>query len=359
MKAYVLNKIGQLDYMERPLPEPKEGEVLVKVGAVGICGSDIPRIFETGTYHFPTIPGHEFSGTVVDAYDVSGRRWIGKRVGVFPLIPCGRCSSCINRQYEMCSSYDYLGSRSDGGFAEYVRVPVWNLLELPAGVSMEAGAMLEPASVALHALRRLELRKDDTVVIFGLGTIGCLVAQWLHALHIEKVLAVGHRQEPGILMHKTASQDYLYRMEEEGNVREWICEITGGQGVDIAIDCAGSLITVANCLESVRPGGQVLLVGNPQGEMALSKESYWKILRKQLRLTGTWNSSFVHQAWDDWHEAVRHMEAKSLQPEWLITHTLDFGDLSKGLRIMRGHVEYYNKIMILENRVYGEQDAEI
>ena len=134
-------------------------------------------------------------------------------------------------------------------------------------------------------------------------------------------------------------------------MREWIYEKTQEQGADIAIDCAGSPVTVANCLECVRPGGQVLLVGNPQGEMAFSKDSYWKILRKQLRLAGTWNSSFAHQAGDDWHESVRHMEAKSLQPERLITHELAFGNLSQGLRIMRGHVEYYNKIMVLENKV--------
>lgn len=120
MKAYVLNKIGQLDYMEYPLPEPKEGTVLIKVEAAGICGSDIPRIFETGTYHFPTIPGHEFSGTVAEAYDVSGQSWIGKRVGVFPLIPCGRCPSCMKCQYEMCSQYDYLGSRSGGAVASCI-----------------------------------------------------------------------------------------------------------------------------------------------------------------------------------------------------------------------------------------------
>lgn len=359
MKAYVLNKIGQLDYMECPLPELKKDEVLVKVGAVGICGSDIPRIFETGTYHFPTIPGHEFSGTVVEAYDASGKPWIGKRVGIFPLIPCGRCSSCRKHQYEMCSSYDYLGSRSDGGFAEYARVPVWNLLELPEGVSMEAGAMLEPASVALHALRRLELREDDTIVIFGLGTIGCLVAQWLRAFHIEKVLAIGHRKEPGILMQKTASRDYLYRMEEEGNITDWICDKTKGQGADIAIDCAGSSVTVTNCLNCVRPGGQVLLVGNPKGEMAFSKESYWKILRKQIRLTGTWNSTFAHQDGDDWHETVRQMEDQSLQPELLVTHELAFEDLPKGLRIMHEHAEYYNKIMVLENKVFGENNAAI
>lgn len=346
MKAYVLNQIGQLDYMERSLPELKEGEVLLKVGAAGICGSDIPRIFETGTYHFPTIPGHEFSGTVAEAHDASGKPWLGKRVGVFPLIPCGRCPSCMKRQYEMCSQYDYLGSRSDGGFAEYVRVPVWNLLELPDGVSMEAGAMLEPASVALHAVRRLALEENDTVGIFGLGTIGCLVAQWLHAFHIKKVFAIGHRKEHGMLMQKTASKDYLYRMEEEGSVEEWIFDKTNGQGVDIAIDCAGSQVTVANCLNCVKPGGQVLTVGNPKGGMAFSKEVYWKILRKQIRLTGTWNSTFDHSAEDDWNVAVRYMSDKRLQPEQLITHKLPFENLPQGLKLMHEHMEYYNKVMV-------------
>ena len=131
MKAYVLNGIGKLDYMDVPAPELKSGWALVKVKAAGICGSDIPRIFQTGTYHFPTIPGHEFAGVVTEVCDDKDREWIGKRVGIFPLIPCQECFVCRSGQYEMCRSYDYLGSRRDGGFAEYAAVPVWNLIELP------------------------------------------------------------------------------------------------------------------------------------------------------------------------------------------------------------------------------------
>ena len=94
MKAYVLHGIGDLRYEERPLPELRPGWALVRVLAAGICSSDIPRIFEKGTYHFPTIPGHEFSGLVEAAADGSGRQWIGRRVGIFPLIPCKNCPSC-------------------------------------------------------------------------------------------------------------------------------------------------------------------------------------------------------------------------------------------------------------------------
>lgn len=173
-----------------------------------------------------------------------------------------------------------------------------------------------------------------------------MVAQWLHAFHITKVLAVGHREEPGALMQQTTSGDYLYRMEEKGNITDWILDETDGQGVDIAIDCAGSQITVENCLNCVRPGGQVLVVGNPKGDMAFSKEVYWKILRKQIHLTGTWNSTFDHSDEDDWNKTLRYMSDKRLQPEQLITHKLSFEELPQGLKLMQRHTEYYNKVMV-------------
>ena len=191
MKAYVLNGINRLEYVDVTLPDLDEGEVLVEVKAVGICGSDIPRIYETGTYHFPTIPGHEFAGIVHSVSDNSLSKWIGKRVGVFPLIPCKQCVSCRNKQYEMCINYDYLGSRRDGGFAEYTAVPVWNLIELPDSVSFEQAAMLEPASVGIHALRQVNVSNVKRAAVFGTGTIGVLIAQWLRILGVERTCLVG------------------------------------------------------------------------------------------------------------------------------------------------------------------------
>ena len=113
------------------LPSLGEREVLVAVKAAGICGSDIPRIYRTGAYHYPLIPGHEFSGQVVQVQDEKDSSWLNQRVGIFPLIPCKNCMPCRKKQYEMCRNYSYLGSRRDGGFAELVSVPVQNLLSLP------------------------------------------------------------------------------------------------------------------------------------------------------------------------------------------------------------------------------------
>ena len=135
MRAYELHGVNDLRREDIEKPEIPSGWVLVQVKASGICSSDIPRIFTNGTYHFPTIPGHEFSGVVAAYGEGVPEERVGKRVGIFPLIPCRTCPQCRQKKYEMCEHYDYLGSRRDGGFAEYVAVPDWNLLELPENVS--------------------------------------------------------------------------------------------------------------------------------------------------------------------------------------------------------------------------------
>ena len=127
MKAYNLHAKNDLRYEEVEYPECPSGWSIVKVRYAGICSSDIPRVFTKGTYHFPTIPGHEFSGVVDKVADKTDEHLVGKKVGIFPLIPCRKCEQCKTGHYEMCSNYDYVGSRRDGGFAEYVAVPVWNL----------------------------------------------------------------------------------------------------------------------------------------------------------------------------------------------------------------------------------------
>lgn len=346
MKAYVLNGINQLEYIDVPTPEVKAGEVLVEVKAAGICGSDIPRIFETGTYHFPTIPGHEFSGMVHSVSDESLSGWIGKRVGVFPLIPCMECVACQNKQYEMCMQYDYLGSRSDGGFAEYVAVPVWNLIELPPKVSFEAAAMLEPASVGIHALKRVDMQKVQSAVVFGIGTIGVLMAQWLRILGVEDIYLVGTNNSQKELVDALGFVNFCNKNEVDAV--QYILDKTHNEGVDLTIECAGYASVLADCLNAVKRGGDVLIVGNPHDDMELAKEVYWKLLRKQVRITGTWNSSFVpDEISDDWRCTLENIVSGQLKPERQITHKLQFDKLQEGLDIMRTKKEFYNKVMVV------------
>lgn len=363
MKAYVLEGINQLEYKEIDRPKLSAGYVLVEVQAAGICGSDIARVFTMGTYHFPTIPGHEFSGKVVESFDESGTSWVGKRVGVFPLIPCKECAPCQTESYEMCTNYNYLGSRCDGGFAEYVAVPVWNLIELPENVSFRMAAMLEPAAVALHAVRRLDLSEVSSVALFGLGTIGIIIAQWLHIFGVKTVIATGHNDKHGEVMKQVASADYVYldtnasvllnRENDENNgkvqtVADRILTLTNGAGVDAVLDCVANAESLSDALSCVKPAGQVVLVGNPKGDVPMDKNTYWKILRKQIRLTGTWNSSFTHSEEDDWNIVLRECAKGALHLEELITHSLPFDALHHGLGIMKDKSEYRNKVMIVK-----------
>ena len=346
MKAHVLHGIADITFDEVSKPVPKAGEVLVAVKAVGICGSDISRIFKTGAYSHPLIPGHEFAGQVVELGAEADKSWLGKAVGVFPLIPCHECAPCKQQSFEMCRNYSYLGSRRNGGFAEYVAVPVDNLLELPGGVSYEEAAMLEPMAVAVHAMRRIPWQKDKTVAVCGLGTIGLMLFMFLQEAGAENILVIGNKdfqKETVLKMGMTADNFCDLRSQD---VDAWIRERTNGVGVHTFFECVGKNETFSRAIDNTAPGGNVMLVGNPYSDMELSKATYWKILRNQLRVTGTWNSSFTHSPDDDWNYVLKRIEDGRINPEGFITHLLSFEELMKGLEIMRDKTEDYVKVML-------------
>jgi len=345
MKANVLHNVGDMRFEEVHDPVLKEGEVLVKVRACGICGSDIPRVFVNGTYHFPTIIGHEFSGEVIDVYSENDNHLIGARASIFPLIPCHECDNCKEGNYEMCSHYNYLGSRCDGGFAEYVAVPKQNLCFIPDGVSFEEAAMLEPSAVAMHAFKRSGLRIGDTVAIFGPGTIGMILAQLTRLAGASKIILVGRSQVKLDFAKKNLGLEYICNSTET-DVNKYIDTVTDGRGVDVAFEGTGAGSTMNYCLDVTRAGGLILAMGNPHDNMLLTKASYWKLLRKQLRIQGTWNSSFGLKR-NDWDDIFVLLHNKSLNLKDLITHRLPLTELCKGLEIMRTHSEYSNKIMIV------------
>ncbi len=331
MKAYVLHGIGDLRYEDWSLPEIYPGWALVKVLVAGICSSDIPRIFEKGTYHFPTIPGHEFSGKVERVADESDRHWVGKRVGVFPLIPCKKCASCEKGQYETCSNYDYIGSRRDGGFAEYVAVPVWNLLELPETVSDVQGALLEPAAVALHAVKRAQIFPSASICVVGTGAIGLLAGQWAKIYGADRVVIKGRSEFKRQLVQQCG-------LEYMGDDRS-------GEEFDCVIEAVGSVRALEESLLLTAPGGRLVLMGNPDGPRTLSQELYWRILRKQLTLAGTWNSSYGDED-SDWTEVVQTLVDKKLQIGAVVTHVLESKKLMDGLAMMRNRTETFGKILL-------------
>lgn len=375
MKAQVLYEIGNLQYSDIKMPDIKEDEALVKVSACGICGSDIPRVFKTGAHNMPLVPGHEMAG-VVERCD-SRPDLVGKRVGIFPLIPCKKCPQCLAHNYEMCENYDYLGSRSDGGYAEYVKAPVWNLLPIPDEVENDDAAMLEPMCVAVHALRLMNLIRIDgntdcdgdaaigscddikykNIAVCGLGTIGLLVALFLKDAGYQNVFCIGNKDiQRKKLLNMGYEPGQIIDIREADAVAE-LQKRTGGQGVDVYFECIGRSENYEQAVSCVAPFGQIMLVGNPASDMSLPRNIYWKILRNQLTLRGTWNSSFygIDGKGDDWRYALDRLvtwsklraEGKSIMlPHDLITHRFSLKDMNLGLDIMRTKSEEYVKVMV-------------
>lgn len=352
MKAWVLHGIDDIRLEDVEKPSLMGREVLIQVKAVGICGSDIPRIYETGAHIHPLIPGHEFSGLVVETGTDVPEKWKEKRVGVFPLIPCRDCLPCQRKQYEMCRNYSYLGSRRDGGFAEYVAVPVENLLELPSDVSYEEAAMLEPMAVAVHAIRRVSPRPDDTVAVCGLGTIGLFIVMFLREMGIKNILVIGNKDFQKQMILKMGIPEECYFDVRGGDAGAWIMECTGGIGADVFFECVGKDTTFSLAVDNAAPAGRVCLVGNPYSDMRLEKSVYWKILRNQLTVSGTWNSSYLglgaesymYQE-DDWHYVLEKLADKKISPVDMITHRFSLQNLERGFQIMREKTEDYVKIM--------------
>ncbi|MBD5496993.1 MAG: galactitol-1-phosphate 5-dehydrogenase [Lachnospiraceae bacterium] len=345
MRAMVLHDINDFRLETVEKPALKKDEVLVAVKAAGICGSDIPRVYKTGTYAYPLIPGHEFSGLVAEIGEGVEAGWMGQRVGVFPLIPCKNCLPCQKKQYEMCRNYSYLGSRRDGGFAEYVAVPAANLIVLPDHVSFEAAAMLEPMAVAVHAMRRLQVTAADTAAVCGLGTIGLLLAMFLREAGVKKILVIGNKESQKHIMSDMGISEDSYCDSRNCAVEEWIAERTGGVGVDVFFECVGKEETIMQAMDNTTPGGRICLVGNPAADICIKKSVYWKILRNQLQVTGTWNSSFTGEMEDDWHYVLERLSQNKISPGRIISHRFSLEEIEQGFCIMRDKKEDYGKIM--------------
>jgi len=319
----VLHAISDLRYEDLPDPVREQGEVLIHIKASGICGSDIARVFEKGTYHFPTIPGHEFAGEIIDADDKS---IIGKKCAVFPLIPCRNCKSCQTGHYAQCSNYNYFGSRCDGGFAEYISVPFWNVVLAPDDLDYELIAMAEPCAVALHCIEQAEIQVGASVCVIGAGPIGIMLGKWA--------------------LLKGALKVCLVDIDENKIkfAREMGFETTADGSYDVVIEGTGTSSGYENAVNAAKTFGTVVLMGNPAKEMVLSQKTYWKILREELTLKGTWNSSYSTFK-NDWKTSLEFI--KKMDISRIISHRFDFKDCNKAFDTIHERKEFVNKIMFI------------
>ena len=321
MKALRLQEVGKLEVQTVPLRELKDDEILVKVGACGICGSDIPRAFISGAHKMPLTIGHEFSGEVVAVAAEKDNDLIGRKCAVFPLIPCGHCDSCQTGHFAQCRSYDYLGSRCDGGFAEYCIIPSrWQLVLSDGGASYEELCMIEPATVAQHAVRRSRLSGGENIVIIGAGPIGMLAARWAEIFGARNILLseinadkINFSRELGFKTYNSVSE-----------IQQKVSEVTKGRGADVIIEGTGTGAGLNAAIEMANMFGRVVMMGNPSRDTTISKAMHSQILRKELTLQGVWNSIYAEPL-NEWIYTAEMLDAGKLKTADLITHkaTLD------------------------------------
>ncbi|HWQ77971.1 MAG TPA: galactitol-1-phosphate 5-dehydrogenase [Anaerovoracaceae bacterium] len=325
MKAARLHAIGDFRVDEIPVPRPGGREILLKVGACGVCGSDIPRIFELGTSRqkYPLTIGHEFAGAVEQVGPDADPCLVGKRGAVFPCIPCRRCEPCLSGNYAMCLDYDYLGSRSDGGFAEYCLVPsAWHFVESTnPDTSLEALAMAEPCTVAQHAVRRSGIGGGSSLLIFGAGPIGIMAARWAELFGAEVVALVDIADDKIGFAKARGMKHVLNGLARD--VADEFRKICRGRLPDAIIEGTGTGAALNQAVECSKTFGTVVLMGNPHQDTVIKLSAHSNILRRELSLKGMWNSHYFDMPVNEWTYTVRMLDQGKITVEDLITHRSD------------------------------------
>ncbi len=322
MRVARLHGVYDLRLHDEPEPTPGAEEVLLQISAVGLCGSDLlwwseGAIGETGLLH-PLVLGHEFSAVVA-----SGPR-IGQRVAVDPAISCGTCVFCREGRPNLCAALRFAGhGKEDGALREYIAWPERCLHPLPRTVSDEAGALLEPLGVALHAVDLGEVRPGMTVGVFGCGPIGLLILQVARLAGAEW-LAATDRLPHRLNMAREFGAAALF-LAQGGRAGAEIAAAKGGRGVDVAFEVAGDNHAVEAALVAVRPGGRVVLVGIPADDRTDLTASVAR--RKELTL------QLVRRMRHTYPRAIQLVESGQVRVDPLVTHRFPLERTAEALAV--------------------------
>lgn len=329
MNVLNLHGIGDLRFEKKETYKLIKDHVLVKIKYCGICSSDIERVFINGTYHFPTIPGHEMSGQIVAVND-EDEKLLGRKTAIFPLMPCFKCDACEREEYAQCSDYNYFGSRCDGGYSEYLLVPKWNLVLFNDKLDYKIAALCEPGAVAIHSVNIGDINKNDNVAVSGTGTIGMMIA--LVAQGKGANVTVIGRSSNSLDFCKNLGLNTLLTSELEDTVFNKVFEVVGNnESINQSIGICDNF-------------GTVILVGNPKEDVKLDKQIYWKILRKQLVLKGIWNSSYNTEV-NDWKEILNLMNDGEIPFESLISKEYQMNEYNEAFDYLRDSKEKKLKVM--------------
>ncbi len=335
MRAAVMYKAGDIRLENIDKPKAKSGEVLLRVAAVGVCGSDIPRMLSKGAHRMPIVCGHEFSGHIAEiGANVKGFE-VGELAAVVPLIPCRVCDQCATGNFSRCRDYDYFGSRRDGAYAEFVAVPVDNLLKAPMDTDPRAIAMTDPASIALHAIWKSPPTMGQRGAVIGCGPIGLFAIQWMKLTGCTEVVAVD------------VASEKLAQAREAGATHTFLVTDTPPPDLlcDLIIEAAGAPSSINLAIRMAAPGGHVVFIGIPVGDVAIENKTFQHLLRQEISLLGAWNSFSAPFPGKEWTVTLDALVSGRLKWEFMISHDLGLEALPGMFDTIRGRNEHFSKVM--------------
>lgn len=325
MKA--LNLYGKQDVRFEDVPMlliEHDDDVIIKVNTAGICGSDISRFGKIGSYNPGLTWGHEFSGTVAEVgNNVTGFR-PGDRVIGCPCFPCHHCEFCQQSQFSKCIELKVLGGHHQGAFAEYVRLPVANVVAIPEGLDFAAASFVEPSAVVVHGLDQVSIQPQSRVVIVGCGTIGLLAVQWARIYGAANVFACD-TDDFKLAMALETGADAAFNVTD-ADFAQRFAAATAGKGCDVVVESSGNARGIVNAMNLANKGGTVLLLGIPYGDVAFDRTSFEKIIRNELVVRGSWNSLSAPFPGKEWQMSLDYMQKGQLNPVPLITHRIGLAE---------------------------------
>lgn len=336
MKAVVIEKPGELVLKDVPVPAVPKGFARIRVRAAAICATDLEIIDGNIPANYPIIPGHEWSGTVDSVGDEADAHWIGKHVVGSNDVICRTCEHCLRGEWRYCESFEEIGFKRNGAYAEYVIVPVYGLCEKPDSISFEHAALCEPLGVALGTFRKARAKAGSTLLIMGAGSIGLSMLAVGKAMGMRKIVvcATGDarlkiaRQMGAFATVATAEEDLTAAMAKYHP-----------GGTDLIIDATGMERCIQDCFRLARRGGTVMLAGYGRGrEMRIRMDD---IHVKNLKVFGAGNN------WNMFHQGIAMMEEGLVDLSCFVTHRLKLEDYAEGIRLARTRPEGFVKAVFV------------
>lgn len=347
MEAVVKQHADRGVVFDQDYPEPVVGDtdVLLDVAAASVCGTDrelyewtpSAQAFNLG---LPVVLGHEVSGTVLEVGKDVRRFQVGDRLALESHIPCYQCYPCRVGDAHNCANMGILGMHIDGGFAQRVAVPESIGVALPESVSLEVGALMESAGVALTGVRRSELAgAGGTVLVSGCGPVGLVAIQLSQLLGATHVVAV----EPNPFRRALAESLGAHVLDPADDVVDY-CRTIGGHrgGVDVAFEVSAAASALPVLLDCVRREGEVVTIGHPSQPVPVDIAGH--INKKGITLRGV----FGRRLWSTWEDLARLLDSGRLDLSWLITHRLALADFEQAVELLTGEA---NKVVIFPNGV--------